>query len=733
MGENMTDNPDTAEQITEQAEQMTEAVEQEEQAEVRPAQDVRFAFVNRPERGTIPYQAPELPSHFVPRAELLSIKRLLLERPSTFLTPLVLHGPGGSGKTSLAVALAHDADVIKTFPDGVLWVSLGSDDDTQLAQAAWGEALGSDLSQVPDTASRSAVLRARLRDARCLLVIDGVVTVEQVKTLNVGGANCVRLVTTDSEEVAMGVKARRYRIDRMSESEALQLLTDWAAMMPDIYLPTVKEIIKRLSSSALPLSLVGAQARQGITWLRLLEVLRDDQGPISVFEADDVKTRQNALGLIVNLVLSRFGGAQLQRSALLGAFSAGSGNPFSAEAAAVCWNMPRTEAVLTLELLVEAALLHRAPGGHFVLHEALRDHLRRSSHPKELVQAEKRLQEYYVRLVEGSEGTDSATDAQLGQIMAAFRRISQGAGSQSRTYAFADALLNYFERRGLWANLIALTTEVVEAAHASGEVLREYTYLSDLGYAHTVLNDLEQARARFERSLEISRELGDPSGEAASLNNIGAVLEREGRFIQAQEYYEQSLAIQQDAGDMAEMAKAMNNVAGILYLQERFDEALPAFQRVLDMFTVMNDRAGQAQTWLNIGASYEGLGQDGEALHAYQSGLAIYANLGDDSGQSQALNNLGIVNLNQGDIDHALASFKRSLALKERIGDRPGQALTLNNIALLYEKSGALSVALEYYERSVQILKDLEDPRAGIVQNNIEALRTQMTQGAGDE
>jgi len=670
----------------------------------------------------------------VPRAELLSIKRLLLERPSTFLTPLVLHGPGGSGKTSLASALAHDADVIKTFPDGVLWVSLGNENDTQLAQATWGEALGNDLSQVPDTTSRSAVLRAQLREARCLLVIDDVVTVEQIKMLNVGGPNCVRLVTTDAEEVAMGVKARRYRIDRMSETEALQLLTDWAAMMPDIYLPTVKEIVKRLSNSALPLSLVGAQARQGITWLRLLEVLRDDQGPISVFEADDEKTRKNALGLIVNLVLSRFGGAQLQRSALLGAFSAGSGNPFSSEAAGACWNMPSNEATQTLELLVEAALLHRAPGGQFVLHEALREHLRRSSHPKELIQAEKRLQEYYVNLVEESGKDGGATDAQLGQIMAAFRRISkEGGGNQPKTYAFADALLNYFERRGLWANLIGLTTEVVEAAHASGDVMREYTYLSDLGYAHTVLNDLEQARARFERSLAISQDLGDPSGEAASLNNIGAVLEREGRFLQAQEYYERSLEIQGQVGNVAEMAKAMNNVAGILYLQERFDESLPAFQRVLDMFTVLNDRAGQAQTWLNIGASYEGLGQDGEALHAYQSGLAIYANLGDDAGESQALNNLGITNFNQGDIDHALSNFKRSLALKERIGDQPGQASTLNNIALLYEKSGALSVALEYYERSAQILKDLEDPRAGIVQNNIEALRDQMTQNKAGE
>ncbi|HEC22275.1 MAG TPA: tetratricopeptide repeat protein [Chloroflexi bacterium] len=698
-----------------------------EKTQIGHGEELSFVFVSTPSGEGVPYQAPDLPPHFVPRAELLAIKRILLGRPSAFPTPLVLHGPPGSGKTALAAALAHDSDLLGTFPDGVLWVSLGEDADPQHAQAIWGAALGNDLSHLPDPASRSATLRALLRDSHCLLVLDDVTDIEQVRTLNVGGPNCVRLITTNREEIAYALKARRYLIDKMSEGEALHLLTEWAGMMPDIYLPTVKEIIKRLSNSALPLALVGAQARQGITWLRLLEVLRDDQGPISIFDPDDPLTRDNALGLIVNLVLSRFGGAQLQRSALLGAFAAGSGRPFSAEAAAACWEMPVEEARSTLELLVEAALVHRTAPGMYALHEALRDHLRRSSTSNALTEAEHRVCDYYLGLIEQGESATPKVDAQLGQIMQAFRRISAGR-DEALANVFADALIAYFERRGLWANLITLTTTVVKDAHDGGDVMREYGYLNDLGYAHTMLGNLDEARRYFKRSLEISQELGDPAGEAAALNNIGAVYEREGKLADAQSYYERSLAIREKLGVLEDTAEALNNVAGVLYVQGRLDDALSTFRRVLDMYTVLNDRHGQARTWLNIGAAYEGLGNDDEARRAYQNSLAIYANLGDEAGQAQALNNLGIICFNRGEIDRALAHFKRSLTLKERIGDRQGQASTLNNIALLYEKSGALSLALENYERSYGILKELDDPRATVVQENIRTLRGQMEQ-----
>lgn len=687
--------------------------------------DMAFSYTERPASKSIPYQAADLPPHFVPRAELIAIKRLLLGRPSASLAPLTLHGASGMGKTTLAAAITHDEDVLEAFPDGVLWASLGQDGDVQHAQSIWGAVLGIDLSHLPDTTSRAAALRERLRDARMLIVLDDITEVNQVKALNVGGQNCVRLITTDKiEEISYTLKTRRYAVHKLRQEEALSLLVEWAGMLPDIYLPTVKEIIKRLGGSALALALVGAQARQGITWLRLLEVLRDDQGPIATLNLEDPEVQKNAMSLIINLVLSRFGGPQLQRSALLGTFAAGAGAPFSAEAAAACWDMKRDEAENTLKLLVEASLVQRMSSDTYALHQSLRDHLRRAATPGALRAAEQRIRDYYLRLVEQIDTNSDQVDAQLTQVMAAFRASIENDPPTARI--FADALMGYFERSGLWSNLVRLITAIVEDAHQSGDLIREHTYLSDLGYAQTILGNLGQARDHFIRNLEVSRELADPVGEAAALNNIGAIHEREGNYDTAHDYYERSLAIRQTLGARESIAETLNNIAGVLYWLERWDEALNAFQRVFDMYTVLNDRHGQAQTLLNIGTVYESLNNDESAQDAYHRSLAIYSNLNDLAGQSQALNNLGISYLNVGDTDRALSHFKRSLAIKEQLSDRHGQASTLNNIALLYEKTGSLGLALQHYEQSYEILSALEDPRAGVVRDNINNLQSMM-------
>lgn len=692
----------------------------------QPVQDttVDFNFVEGPDRASIPYLAPDLPPYFVPRAELGAIKRLLLGRPAASLAPMTLHGPAGSGKTSLAAALAHDGDILERFPDGVLWVSLRGDGSVQHAQMLWGRALGDDLAGVPDTASRSAALRTLLRDARALLVLDGVSGVEQIRALNVGGPNCARIITTRAgDEVLFAFKTRRYAVGKLSEDEALKLLTAWAGMLPSLYLPTVKEIITRLSNSALALSLVGAQARQGMTWLRLLEMLQEEQGPLAALDPNDEEARTRALTLLINLVLSRFGSAQLQRATLLAAFEAGAGSPFSAEAAAACWGLPSYEAEEALQTLVDAAMLRRMPGGMYALHGALREPLLRRGDPGMVEQAAARIQRAYLSFVESVPADSPQIDAQLGQILKVYAALREN--EPTGASLFADALVRIYEVRGMWEDLAGLAGREVEEARERGDVFREYAVLTDLGYAQTARGQLDEARQAFTRSLTISRNLGDPAGEAMALNNIGAICERQGELDAALDHYRESLALREQLGAREDVAETLLNVAGVLYWQERWGEAASAFQRALDMYTALGRRRGQASTLLNIGATYERLGRDAEAEQSYQRALAVYANLDDAAGQAQAYNNLGIVALNRGETEPALSHFKRSLALKEALGDRYGQASTLNNIALLHERSGNHALALDHFEQSYRLLAALGDPRADVVRENIDALRQQ--------
>lgn len=686
-------------------------------------QGLAFKRVSGPADPAVPYQAPDLPPYFVPREEFFAIKRLLVGHPTAALAPLTLHGVAGSGKSALAAALAHDADVLRAFPDGVLWCSLGPEVDPQHAQVMWGKALGHDLAPLPDALSRAVALRALLRDARALLVVDEVTDIEQLKALSVGGSNCVRLITTEQvEEVSYTFKTRRYAVSRLREEEALRMLIEWAGMLPDIYVPAVKEIIQRVFYLPLPLALIGAQARQGITWLRVLEMLREEQGLLSSLSGDDPAQRQQAIGLVLRLVLARVGEAQQRRALLLGALAGGLGRPFCAATAAACWDVPLDEARAALETLVETSLVQRASPGRYAVHAALHRQLREAADAAALAAAQQRLLAYYVQRVEEPDA-EALLDAEIGQVQTVYAASS---GDAPAVGLLTDALIAYYERRGLWSYLVQAARRAVDTARAGGDILREDAHLGDLGYAYTMLGLFGRARGCFERSLAISEQVDDLNGAAMALNNIGATYEREGEYLEATDYYERSLALREQLGVREDIAAALINVAGVLYMRERWDEALAAFQRALDMFTVLNDRSGQAQAWLNIGATYERMGRDVDAEQAYQRSLAAYANLGSQAGEAQALNNLGIIFFNQGDTDRALAHFKRSLALKERQGDHAGEASTLNNIALLYEQTGALSLALEHYDRSYQLLDMLEDPRAALVQENIDTLRAKL-------
>lgn len=73
----------------------------------------------------VPFLAPPLPEHFIPRPEKSEeVKRRLLTNISDqpgVLVVSALHGLGGIGKTVLASSLAHNDEVRDHFPDGILW------------------------------------------------------------------------------------------------------------------------------------------------------------------------------------------------------------------------------------------------------------------------------------------------------------------------------------------------------------------------------------------------------------------------------------------------------------------------------------------------------------------------------------------------------------------------------------------------------------------------------------
>jgi hypothetical protein len=179
----------------------------------------------------IPYQAPDLPPHFVERSAIGPAKKILLTPRRHTMALTVLHGQEGLGKTCLAIALAHEQEIIAHFKDGILWARLGPEATEGMVEAwqvAWGRALGDNLRSYPGPATKAAHLRKSLAPKTCLLIIDDAWLATDLTPLLVGGPACCTLITTRQGETAQRYGGASLPVDRLSPAESLALLGNWA-------------------------------------------------------------------------------------------------------------------------------------------------------------------------------------------------------------------------------------------------------------------------------------------------------------------------------------------------------------------------------------------------------------------------------------------------------------------------------------------------------------------------
>jgi hypothetical protein len=232
--------------------------------------------------GPIFYNIPSLPPAYCVREGALEQARSNLLRAvpgvgsEATARPTALSGMGGIGKTVLATALVHDSAVRASFPDGIVWLSLGSGAPTLAKAAELARAAGGIVKTFTDVGEARGQLGILTANMRLLIVLDDVWEPEVVDPFSSMGADCRLLITTRMGHVIERARANRQDIDVLEHNEARVFLATLTGENIDELPAEADDIIRLCGGLPLAIAALGAMIRRGrYTWTDALAVLKD--------------------------------------------------------------------------------------------------------------------------------------------------------------------------------------------------------------------------------------------------------------------------------------------------------------------------------------------------------------------------------------------------------------------------------------------------------------------------
>ncbi len=221
-----------------------------------------------------------------------------------------------------------------------------------------------------------------------------------------------------------------------------------------------------------------------------------------------------------------------------------------------------------------------------------------------------------------------------------------------------------------------------------------------------------EGRAWLEKLLALSRPVGDAPSlapRARALDAASALATEQGDHQRAATLSEESLRLYRRLGDRRGAATATNILGSVALRQGDYRRATALYEECLAARRELDDPRGTATALNNLGivARYEGDHQRAASLH--EESLAIKRTLGDARGIAFSLNNLGEVALDRGDDERAAALFAESLALFEAQEGRWGIALLLTNLGNLARHQGQYERATMQHKRSLALYREMDN------------------------
>jgi predicted ATPase len=671
-----------------------------------------------------PANIPMQRTRFVGREkEVAAAKELLLRQDVRLLT---ITGPGGIGKTRLAVEVA--SGLVEHFPGGAHYIPLSPLSDSGLIASVIVQTLGIREAGIQ---SPLEMLRKSLQDslrAPMLLLMDnfehlirGAPTVAELLAL---APNLKILVTSRSAlhiygehefpvpPLALPDARSTPSLERLLQFPAIALFVQRAiAAKPDFELNAenaraVTEICARLDG--LPLAIELAAARVKVLSPSSMRTRLASRLQLLTGGARDLPQRQQTLRATMDWSYDLLSPAEQKLFRRLAVFVGGS----SLEGLeAVC----DTAGDLDLDLLdgtasmLDKSLLQQIEQDNgesrFAMLETIREYaLEKLKASQEEASTKRAHAAWCLVLAEEEAGQQSGAQGTEWLERFALEHDNFRAGLEWLTETgeaewglrLGAALFRFWETREFITEGRDRLGKLLKLPAASPPTMVRERAVFSAGVLASEQADYASADPLFREALDIARQLGDKRGMAVSLNALGVNDRNRGEAAVAHSLFEESLVLWRELGDQKAAARSLSNLANVAKSQGDFARARSLHAECLSIFSGLGDRAGVAWSLNSQGDAARDQGDSVGARMLYERGLAIFRELGDYWGIAGTLTDLGNLAREQQQAAAARSLYRESLKIFQALEHKRG-------IARLLECFACLAAAQVEAERSLRL------------------------------
>ena len=603
-------------------------------------------------------QLPAPLSSFVGRERELAELATLLAPFAAGPRLLTLTGPGGVGKTRLALEVAAHGP--GRFPDWVGLAELAPLADPALVPAAVAAALG--IREQPGRPLQETLVQA-LRPRRLLLLLDNCehlldACVRLADALLRGCPGRTILATSREALAVAGEVVRRIPplaapppgdlppLERLADFGAVRLFLERArAVRPDIALtprnaPAVAELCRRLDG--IPLALELAAARVGVLAVEQLSAHLDQQFRLLTGGSRAALPRQRTLRAAVDWSYDLLSDRERALCRRLSAFAGGC-TLEAVEAVGAGDGLAREDVLDLLARLVEQSLViaeEQEDGAtRYRLLEPLRQYAaERLAEAGEVDAIGDRHAAHFLALAE------AAAPHLRGPQPSAQSRGPQPAGWQQRLAAEQD-------------NLRAALRRLVGRADAE---LAQRLALILAGYC-AWRGSIAEGGAHVQSVLPLARS-APPSGAAADvLARAGQLAAHLADYAAERAYREEALAFYRALGDQAGVADTLSLLGSVRHNLGDDVAAQAALDEALALHRSLRDREGMAHDLIRLGELAQDRGDFAAARRRYQESRAMGEALDDPSFAVRLPHHMGSLALEQGEVAPARGHFLTGL------------------------------------------------------------------------